>query len=142
MFRIYKKQTVIFIVVEDMIRFFLSNIECFEYRMFWIPKSCKSNVLRCQSRTGELFYYQWPGFHQVIWEELQLFLCKFFWFTTSFSDFKLLNDTHREKLYFTQFSTRIAAYDLFYVFRQSIKFYTFHYTYLMTTVVWEMRFIK
>ena len=41
-----------------------------------------------------------------------------------------LNDTHREKLCFTQFSIRngwLAASDLFRIFTQSIKFYTFHY---------------
>ena len=31
LFRICKKQTVIFIIVKDMIRFFGSNIKCFEY---------------------------------------------------------------------------------------------------------------
>ena len=45
-------------VVEDVIQFSGSNIECFEYL-----KSCASNVLRHQSCTGKLFYYQWPGFH-------------------------------------------------------------------------------
>ena len=38
-----------------------------KHRMFWIPKSCASYVLRCQSRTRELFYYQWSGFHKIIW---------------------------------------------------------------------------
>ena len=40
------------------------------------------------------------------------------------------NDTHREKLCFTQFSIRngwLAASDLFRIFTQSIKIYTFHY---------------
>ena len=40
-----------------------------------------------------------------------------------------VNDTHREKLCFTQFSTRngcLAASDLIQMFTQSIKFYTFH----------------
>ena len=68
------------------------SIFWFKQWMFWIPKSCTPNVLRCQSRTGKLFYYQWPGFHQVIWEGLQIFFCKFFWFTTtSFFNLKLLN---------------------------------------------------
>ena len=34
---------------------------------------------------------------------------------------KLVNDTHREKLYCTQFST------FFHMFAQSFRFYTFHY---------------
>ena len=44
----------------------------------------------------------------------------------------LIDDTHKVKLYFTQFSTRIylnrslTASDLFHVFTLSIKFYTFH----------------
>ena len=40
-----------------------------------------------------------------------------------------VNDTHREKLCFTQFITRMAAWLLlFHMFTQSIKFYTFrHY---------------
>ena len=45
-----------------------------------------------------------------------------------------INDTHRRKLFYegsTQFCTRngwLAASDLFfYMFTQSIKFYTFHY---------------
>ena len=50
-----------FIVVEDVIQFFRSNTECFEYL-----KSCASNVLRRQSRTGELFYYYWSGFHHTL----------------------------------------------------------------------------
>ena len=33
---------------------------------------------------GELFYYQWPGFHQVIWKELQILFYKFFWFNKVF----------------------------------------------------------
>ena len=58
-----------------------------KHRMFWISKSCASNVLRLQSCTGK-FYYQWPGFHQVIREGLQIFFHKFFWFITwSFSNF-------------------------------------------------------
>ena len=43
-----------------------------------------------------------------------------------------VNDTHRERLCFTQFSTRMTAWLLltfFHVFTQSIKFYTFYYTY-------------
>ena len=50
--------------------------------------------LRCQScmsHMGVLLYYQWPGFHQVIWGGLQIFYYKFFWFATSFPIFKLLN---------------------------------------------------
>ena len=39
--------------------FFGLNIECFE-----CLKLCALNVLRHQSRMGELFY--WPSFHQVI----------------------------------------------------------------------------
>ena len=38
-----------------------------------------------------------------------------------------LNDAYREKLCFTQFSTRMAASDLFYEITQSIKLYTFCY---------------
>ena len=41
-----------------------------------------------------------------------------------------INDTHREKMCFTQFSTKngcLAASDLFNMFTQSVKFYTFHY---------------
>ena len=44
----------------------------------------------------------------------------------------LIDDTHKVKLYFTQFSTRIylnrslTTSDLFHVFTLSIKFYTFH----------------
>ena len=47
-------------------------------------------------------------------------------------DPKHFNDTHREKLCFTQFSTRIywnrglAVSDLFRVFTQSVKFYAVH----------------
>ena len=44
-----------------MIQFFGSNIPCFEYL-----KSCPSNILRCQSCTRELFYYQWSGFHHTL----------------------------------------------------------------------------
>ena len=52
------------------------SIFWFKHWMFWTPKSCTPNFLRCQSRTGKLFYYQ----------------CKFFWFTTrSFFNLKLLN---------------------------------------------------
>ena len=36
--------------------------------------------LRCQWHTGELFYYQWPGFHHLIWEG-SIFFNKFFWLT-------------------------------------------------------------
>ena len=39
---------------------------------FW---NCPLNIqvicirwLRCEWHTGELFYYQWPGFHHLIWE--------------------------------------------------------------------------
>ena len=41
-----------------------------------------------------------------------------------------VNDTHREKLYFVQFSTKngcLPASDLFHMFTQAITFYTFHY---------------
>ena len=44
-----------------------------------------------------------------------------------------INDTHREKLCFTQFSIRniwLAASELFRMFTQSVKFYTFHYNVL------------
>ena len=54
-------------VVEDVIQFFGSNIECFEYL-----KSHASNVLRCQSYTRELFYNQWPRFHHTL---LLVILC-------------------------------------------------------------------
>ena len=46
---------------EDVIEFFESNIEYFEYL-----KLCALNVVRRQSRTGDLFYYQWPGFHHAL----------------------------------------------------------------------------
>ena len=48
------------IVVEDVIQFFGSNIKCFEY-----PESCASNILRRQSRTGELMHSR-PGFHHIL----------------------------------------------------------------------------
>ena len=41
-----------------------------------------------------------------------------------------VNDTHRERLMFHSIQYRndwLAAYDLFHMFTQSIKFYTFHY---------------
>ena len=44
----------------------------------------------------------------------------------------LLNDTHRERLVFHSVQYRngwLAASDLFHMFTQSIKFYTFHYQY-------------
>ena len=49
------------IVVEDVIQFFSSNVECFEYL-----KSSASNVLKRQSLTGELFHYQWSGFYHTL----------------------------------------------------------------------------
>ena len=39
----------------------------------------------------------------------------------------------RGKLCFTQFSTEIAGSNLFHLFTQSIKFYTFHYHILKST---------
>ena len=45
--------------------------------------------LRHQWDTRESFYHQSSRFHQLIWERLQIFFHKFFWFTTwSFSDFE------------------------------------------------------
>ena len=43
----------------------------------------------------------------------------------------IINDTHREKFYSTQYKNGwLAASDLFHVFTQSIKFfYAFYYTY-------------
>ena len=38
-----------------------------------------------------------------------------------------VDDTYREKLCFTQFSTRMAASNLFHMFIQPIKFYAFHF---------------
>ena len=55
-----------------------------------------------------------------------------------------LDDTHREKLCFTQFSTRhgcLAASHLFHMFTHSNKFYTFHY-HVLRVHVWKMWFIK
>ena len=49
------------IVVENVIQFFGSNIECFEYLT-----SFASNVLMHQSGTGELLYYIWPGFYHPL----------------------------------------------------------------------------
>ena len=49
---------------------------------------------------------------------------------THSSSEEFLNDTHKEKLCFIQFSTRMAGWLLltfFIMFIQSIKFYTFHY---------------
>ena len=49
-------------------------------------------------------------------------------------------DAHREQFRFTQFSTRIATWQLltiFHMFTQSIKFCTFHYHILK-----EYRFLK
>ena len=43
-----------------------------------------------------------------------------------------VNDTHRERLMFHSIQYRndwLAAYDLFDMFKNSIKFYTFHYQY-------------
>ena len=59
----------------------------------------------------------------------------------SFNSFNF-NDTHKEKLCFTQFSKKIywkislAASDLFRMFTQSVKFYTFHCHSVKTTDVW------
>ena len=51
----------------------------------------------------------------------------------------LVNDTDREKLCFTQFSEAknrsLAATDLFHIFTQSIKFYTFQCHILKSTDV-------
>ena len=53
-------------------------------------------------------------------------------FLEPFMKLESLNNTHKEKLCFTLFSTRIyqnrslAASDLFHMFIQPIKFYTFH----------------
>ena len=47
----------------------------------------------------------------------------------------VLNNTHREKLCFAQFSIRMAASDLFHMFTQSIKFYTFHYHILKDSIL-------
>ena len=44
-----------------MVQFFESNIKCFEYL-----KSYASNILRRQSCTGKLLYYEWPGFHHIL----------------------------------------------------------------------------
>ena len=38
-----------------------------------------------------------------------------------------VDDTHWKKLCFTQFSTRMAASNLFHMFIQPIKFHVFHY---------------
>ena len=60
----------------------------------------------------------------------------------------LVNDNHREKLYFTQFSARIywnrslAASELFLIFTQSIKLYAFHCHTLKSTNVWKKWFSK
>ena len=48
------------------------------------------------------------------------------------STFSAFSDTHRERLVFYSVQYRngwLAAPDLFHMFRQSIKFYTFHYQY-------------
>ena len=63
-------------------------------------------------------------------------------------DVDVVNDTHDEKLCFTQFSTIIywngslAASDLFPVFTQSIKLYTFHCHILKSTDVSKKWLIK
>ena len=89
MFCIYKKQTVIFIAVEDVIQFFESTSYVLNTSAC---ASCASNFLRCQSRTGELFSYQWPDFHQVFWEALQIFI-SLSGLHQVFPIFKLLNST-------------------------------------------------
>ena len=48
-------------VIEDVIQFFGSNIECFEDL-----KSCEFITFRHQSLMGELSYYQWPGFPHTL----------------------------------------------------------------------------
>ena len=59
-----------------------------------------------------------------------------------------INDAHRNKLRFTQFSTKIyrnrklAAFDLFHLLTQSFKFYTFHCHILQSTDVWTRWFIN
>ena len=62
-----------------MIQFFRSNIECFEY-LSHVPQMVKVPIAY-----GELYYYQWPGFHEVIEKYYKCFFYKSFWFTTSFS---------------------------------------------------------
>ena len=47
----------------------------------------------------------------------------------------ILNAIHREKMCFTQSSTRMAASDFFHVFIQSVKFYTFYHYVLNSTDV-------
>ena len=50
--------------------------------------------LRCQWHTAELFYYQWLGFHHVIWEGLFFFLIKISGLQQkAFPIFKQLNST-------------------------------------------------
>ena len=41
--------------------------------MFWIPKSCASNILRYQSRKRKLFYYQRFGFIKSIEKDYKYF---------------------------------------------------------------------
>ena len=73
-----------FIVVEGLIQFLGWNIECFEYL----------SHVHGHLPTGELFCYQWSGFHQVVWEGLQIFLNKFLVYRHNFFPiFKLLNPT-------------------------------------------------
>ena len=59
-----------------------------------------------------------------------LFIHSLSWLKKAVRIYYILNDTHKEKLSFTQFSTRIAAWLLLtfsIIFTQSVKFYIFHY---------------
>ena len=65
-----------------------------------------------------------------------IFFFFFFWMgggeRLKIGKMKLFNDTHRERLVFHSIQHRsgwLAASDLFHMFRQSIKFYIFHYQY-------------
>ena len=69
-------------------------------------------------------------------------------FIGAFQKYMYVNDTHREKLCFTHFSTRIywnrslAASDLFHMFTQPIKFYIFHCHILKSADISTKWFIK
>ena len=116
-----------------------------KHRMFWISKSCTSSVLRRQSGRGIYSSINGLVFVKSFENNYKYFFINFSGLQQVFPIFKLLINTHREKLCFTQFSTRMTAW-LFLTFfmrlhNQLNSIYSI-ITFLKSTDIWKMWFSK
>ena len=129
--------------VEDHFRFFNILRKHFSRDNVAMYKITSYDVNNIREYVVSVIQVEYLELYQIFMMELHHRCLKGF-YVSLWACFEIFNDAHREKLFYSiQYKNGwSAASDLFHMFTESIKFYTFYYHTLKSTNVWKESFIK